>query len=187
MYVSTREGGTCAFRSPNPTELHEMQWQLGTRRAGRFIKEEEVILATSIHQGAETKVLNDSPDDDDIPVDRLDIRKSLSLLRALRKKRDTSTSPDAGGPPPRSKRLSWFTNMFGLETVLSFRESHDPKPVPLPEGCVAPHAIFARKFSLIADSQPLPLSMSHEMMPTADIKARKLLADAAVQGLMGTS
>ncbi|KAI3536195.1 hypothetical protein CSPX01_10955 [Colletotrichum filicis] len=183
MYVSTREGGTCAFRSPNPKELHEMQWQLGTERAGRFIKEEEVIPATSIHQGTGTRDLNVSPDDDDIPVDRSDLRRSLSLLRALRKRRDTLMSLDGGGPAPRSKRLSWFTNMFGLETVLSFRESPDPKPVPLPEGCVAPHAIFARKFSLIADNQPLPLSMSHEMMPTADIKARKLLADAAVQGV----
>ncbi|UQC74290.1 uncharacterized protein CLUP02_00938 [Colletotrichum lupini] len=168
---------------PNPKELHEMQWQLGTERAGRFIKEEEVIPATSIHQGTGTRDLNVSPDDDDIPVDRSDLRRSLSLLRALRKRRDTLMSLDGGGPAPRSKRLSWFTNMFGLETVLSFRESPDPKPVPLPEGCVAPHAIFARKFSLIADNQPLPLSMSHEMMPTADIKARKLLVDAAVQGV----
>ncbi|KAK1497277.1 hypothetical protein CTAM01_07941 [Colletotrichum tamarilloi] len=65
---------------PNPKELHEMQWQLGTERAGRFIKEEEVIPATSIHQGTGTRDLNVSPDDDDIPVDRSDLRRSLSLL-----------------------------------------------------------------------------------------------------------
>ncbi|KAK2055351.1 hypothetical protein LY76DRAFT_192500 [Colletotrichum caudatum] len=186
MYVSTREGGTSVFRSPNPKELHEMQWQVGTGRAGRLIKKEQVIPTTPPSREADTSNGNDITDIDGSRVGP-GARRSMSMLRALKSRRDSLCAPGSRGCRPENRRRAWFTNIFGLETVLSLLEPPDPKPVPLPEGCVTPHPIFARKFSLVADSQPLPPSLPHEMMPTADIKARRLLADAAVQGLMGPS
>ncbi|KAK1985091.1 hypothetical protein LZ30DRAFT_584873 [Colletotrichum cereale] len=170
MYVSTREGGTSAFRSPKPKELHEMQWQIGTGRAGKLVKKEQVVPAAPPSQEADTSNGNDIADIDGSRADP-----------------DTLCAPDSHERRPENRRRLWFANIFGLETALSLREPHNPQSVPLPEGCVTPHPIFARKFSLIADNQPLPPSLPHEMMPTADIKARRLLADAAVQGLMGPS
>ncbi|OBR03689.1 hypothetical protein CH63R_12816 [Colletotrichum higginsianum IMI 349063] len=184
-YVSTREGGTCSFRSPNPKELHEMQWQIGIGRAGRFVKEEEVVPATPSTQEANMSTWNDNAEADKSQVNGPRERRSLSLLRIVKSRRDTLPAEGSPELQPDNKRRGWFANIFGFETVLSLREPPDLKPVPLPEGCTTPHSIFARKFSLIADNQPLPPSLSHEMMPTADIKARNLLADAAVQGLMG--
>ncbi|EFQ33451.1 uncharacterized protein GLRG_08730 [Colletotrichum graminicola M1.001] len=170
MYVSTREGGTSVFRSPSPKELHEMQWQIGTGGAGRLVKMEQVVPAAPPSQEADTSNGNDITDID-----------------GSRDSPDSLCAPNSRERRPENRRRVWFTNIFGLETVLSLREPPDPKPVPLPEGCVTPHPIFARKFSLVADNQPLPPSLPHDMMPTADIKARRLLADAAVQGLMGPS
>ncbi|OHW92102.1 hypothetical protein CSPAE12_09337 [Colletotrichum incanum] len=188
MYVSTREGGTSAFRSPNPKELHEMQWQIGISRAGRFVKEEQVVPATPPSQEADTSNCNDNAETDESRVNGLGARRPISVLRALKTRRDTLLAEGSlDRRPEKRRRRIWFTNMFGLETAMALHESPDPRPVPLPEGCVTPHPIFARKFCLIADNQPLPPSLSHETMPTADIKARELLADAAVQGLMGPS
>ncbi|GKT49433.1 uncharacterized protein ColSpa_09614 [Colletotrichum spaethianum] len=187
MYVSTREGGTCAFRTPNPKELHEMEWQIGIGRAGKFVKEEQVVPATPPSQAADASNCNDNTEAERGRVHGPGVRRPTYVFRALKSGRDAMRIQDPRERRPENRRRVWLTNMFGLETALSLRERPDPKPVPLPEGCVTPHPIFARKFSLIADSQPLPPSLSHEMMPTADTKARKLLADAAVQGVMGPS
>lgn len=188
MYVSTRENGTCAFRSPSPKELHEMQWQIGTNRAGKFVKEEKIVPAASSCPGADAINYNVNIGPDGVQANNsMVIKKSISILRALKGRRDTLQTRDPETRHPESNRRSRFASIIGLNTVLSSRESIDTNPIPLPDGCITPHAIFARKFSLIADNQPLPPSLSHEMMPTADIKARNLLADAAIQGSMGAS
>ncbi|OLN91994.1 hypothetical protein CCHL11_01655 [Colletotrichum chlorophyti] len=187
MYVSTRQGGTCAFWSPNPKDVHEMQWKIGPERTGTLIKEKEVVPPAASSKGEDTSHCKDKTKLNINQRDMPGIRNLRSLLRTFKSKKDVLSTNGLEERSSETQRYSWFTNVFGLDTVLSLRESFDQKPIPLPDGCTTPHAIFARKFSLLADSQPLPPSMAHKMMPTADMKARKLLADAANDGLMGPS
>ncbi|KAF0316572.1 hypothetical protein GQ607_016218 [Colletotrichum asianum] len=186
MYVSTREGGTCAFRSPKPKELHEMQWDMGIIQAGRFIKEEEVTPKTASFPMSDHRNSNNIVDADTSQAKASKNSKTGLLFRALRQNH-IAHIPSGTEARLDNKRRSWLTNIFGLDTVLTIRDFVEPKQVPLPDGCMTPHAIFARKFSLVADGLPLPSSLSRELMPTADIKARKVLVEAAAEGFMDPS
>ncbi|KAL0940826.1 uncharacterized protein CTRU02_203589 [Colletotrichum truncatum] len=184
MYVSTREGGTCAFRSPNPKEMHEMQWDIGVGQVGRFLKEEVVPIASSA-QSAGPSTHNDIVDTNVSQSRALKIGKS-GALRIFRRPVALKT-PSFERRSSATRHCSLFADTLDLNAILSSQDSADHEPVPLPNGCISPHAIFARKFSLISDSVPLPPSLSHKLMPTADIKAKKLLIEAAEKGLMGPS
>ncbi|KAF6840512.1 hypothetical protein CPLU01_01198 [Colletotrichum plurivorum] len=185
MYASTREGGTCVFRSPKPKELHEMQWDIGTGQVGKFVREEEVVLSTTLSQRADLSNYEDTFNHDNSQYKLTRAIRSTISLRPLKKAAMMLYRVD--GKSPEKRRRSWFANMLGLDTVLSFREPVIPELVPLPDGCASPHAIFARKFSLVADGLPLPSSLSYDLMPTAEIKARRLLVEAATGGQMSAT
>ena len=161
MYVSTREGGTQPFRSPNPKQFHEMQWNIGYKCGGKLVEERQVSVS-SLSLGSEDRQV--------VPAERPS-RLSLATLarRVVRKK---AAHDDA-------RRKSWFSNVFAFDTVLSFREFLDSRPIPLPEGCPVPNAIFARKFGLVANGQPLPPSLPVKAMPTAESKATETVVKAA--------
>jgi hypothetical protein len=80
-----------------------------------------------------------------------------------------------------NRRKSWFQNVFGLDSTSSFRAPVDARPIPLPDGCHIPNAIFARKFGIVPESQPLP-PIPFKFMPTAESKAIDAIAEAAAQG-----
>jgi hypothetical protein len=171
MYVSSREGGTRAFRSPNPKEFHEMQWNWSYGRGGVLVEEKEVPVAS-----ASVKREVDKPTSADPHTTR---RRRLSQL-----------SKKAVNPGKRRNseavRRSWFSNIFGLDTVLSFKEFLESRPIPLPEGCQVPNAIFARKFGLVAAGQLLPPSLPLKSMPTAESIATER-AEALARASPGSS
>ncbi|TEA10015.1 hypothetical protein C8034_v011005 [Colletotrichum sidae] len=183
MYVTSQEGGTCVFRSPNPKEFHEMLWDIGSGKTGKLVKEERAqpkrVVSPEYGQGKR----NDTIETKKSRLTVLEAGERWTLLHASKHGRTTGEHRRTGDENS-IKHRSWFPGIFGLNNLAPVQTPVDLKSVPLPEGCAMPHAIFARKFALVADGVPLPTSLSHELMPTADIKARNLLVEAAAQGLM---
>ncbi|KAI1076514.1 hypothetical protein F5B20DRAFT_584175 [Whalleya microplaca] len=186
FYVSSRTDGTRPINSPNPKEFHEMQWNSEFGAQGRLVEERDVTFlapdrpsGTSPPRTADTLLTVSSHSETRRhSLSRLSIfDKLISRLRAPKRE-----------PEVEQKRRSWMPSAFMFETASLFREKRsglDSAPVPLPDDCEIPNAIFARKNLLVdtGDSLPPYLSISH--MPTAEAKATETIVEAATTGLLG--
>lgn len=63
-----------------------------------------------------------------------------------------------------------------------WREISGNASVPLPDGCHVPHAIFARKYQLVSQSDSLSSYLPISQMPIAESKATETLVEAASSG-----
>lgn len=169
VYVSSRAQGTLPLQSPTPKEFHEMQWSAEYGHKGRLVEEREISISpprtadTTSTSAWSSKHCPSTSED-------------TPLVKLLRKFRKESTGLD-------QRPRSWLRDAGRL--LADRRPDAEPIPVPLPDGCEVPNAIFARKHGLIDDN--VPLGMWTGQMPTAESKAMNTIVEAARTGLLASS
>ncbi|KAK8039422.1 hypothetical protein PG993_007833 [Apiospora rasikravindrae] len=179
FYVSSKTGGTLPLNNPNPKEFHELQWKAhGT--TGRLIKEREVPLKANkrsediVSRRASEARSTSSVQEDNTPAPRSSLLNRLAV-RFSGKRKDHVLE---------ERRRSWLPSALVGEGGLSFKDwraAHFTAPVPLPEGCGIPHAIFARKNLLVDEEENLPSFAAVSQMPVAEAKATDAAIEAAAQ------
>lgn len=166
MYVSTRGGGTSIFRTASPRECHQVQWNMEASHIGKFVQEKEFIPPSPDQRKV---VVGNVPGSINKHVTRQSsARISNFLLGLIRRSCDIR----------HFRRCSHVLAGSVNKRRVGCRDSSSEKPplpvssvvrlASLPEGHIIPHPIFARKFALIENNEPVPRSMASNLMPTAD-------------------
>ncbi|KAK8094749.1 hypothetical protein PG997_001434 [Apiospora hydei] len=179
FYVSSKTGGTLPLNNPNPKEFHELQWK-AQDTTGRLIKEREIPLNSNkrsediASRRASEARSTSTAQKDDTPAPRSSLLNRLAV-RFSRKRKDHVQE---------EHRRSWLPSALVGEGSLSFKDwraAHNTAPVPLPDGCGVPHAIFARKNLLVDEEENLPSFAAVSQMPVAETKATDAAIEAAAQ------
>ncbi|KAI0137168.1 hypothetical protein BJ170DRAFT_590110 [Xylariales sp. AK1849] len=169
FYVSSRTEGTLPMHTPNPKEFHEMQWRSQHNDRGRLIDEREVPISVSDRGSywtrlgtADTKRAAASPEEHS---------RESQLRSSLINKLVDKMLPSA--------------LLFDSGSVSKARcSSTGHTSIPLPDGCHVPNAIFARKYQLVAQGDPLPSHLPIRQMPVAESKATETIVAAAKLGFL---
>lgn len=184
FYVSSKACGTLPLNNPDPKEFHELQWK-AQDTTGRLIEEREVPL-------------KDNKRSDDMAPGRASQARSISSVQEDRKTYTLRSSfvnrlavrfsRKRKDHDQEERRRSWLPTALVGEGGLSFKDwraTHMPTPIPLPEGCGVPNAIFARKNLLVDEEDNLPSFATVSQMPVAESKATDAAIEAAQSDLTG--
>lgn len=183
FYVSSKTGGTLPLNNPDPKEFHELQWK-AQDTTGRLIEEREVPLehgkrSDDIPPGRASEARSTSSmQDQKTSTPRSSLLNRIAV-RFSRKRKDQNQE---------ERRRSWLPTALVGEGGLSFKDwraTNMTSPIPLPEGCGVPNAIFARKNLLVDEEDNLPSFATASQMPVAESKATDAAIEAAQSGLIG--
>ncbi|KAK8087221.1 hypothetical protein PG994_002195 [Apiospora phragmitis] len=180
FYVSSKTGGTLPLNNPDPKEFHELQWK-AQDTTGRLVEEREVPLKDNkwsrdmaSRRASEARSTSSVQGDKRTPAPRSSLLNRLAV-RFSRKRKDHVQE---------ERRRSWLPSALMGEGGLSFKDwraTHNTTPIPLPEGCGVPHAIFARKNLLVDEEENLSSFAAVSQMPVAESKATDAVIEAASQ------
>ncbi|KAK8077209.1 hypothetical protein PG996_003379 [Apiospora saccharicola] len=184
FYVSSKTGGTLPLNNPDPKEFHELQWK-AQDTTGRLIEEREVPLKDNKRsedmaprRASEARSTISVQEDKKLPTPRSSLLNRITV-RFSRKRKDQDQE---------ERRRSWLPSALVGEGGLSFKDwraTNMTTPVPLPEGCGVPNAIFARKNLLVDEEDNLPSFATVSQMPVAESKATDAAIEAAQSDLIG--
>lgn len=170
MYVSSRTGGTHAFRKLKAREFHEMQWNENIGHRGRLIGEKSIDL------GEPPKLLIPAEVSKPLNEQSTHHRRSLSLkLRGHEMMTQVvhkffQTEKYTG----RHNKQQATVERHDYSTVLvhdMFQQGMNPQV----RDCEIPNANFARKFGLFTDNGPLPPFIRE--LPVAEDKAMDMATE----------
>ncbi|KAK8862654.1 hypothetical protein PGQ11_008889, partial [Apiospora arundinis] len=177
FYVSSKTGGTLPLNNPNPKEFHELQWK-AQDTTGRLVEEREVTLKGNkpsedigSRRASGARSTSSGQEDKKPPAPRSSLLNRL-VVKFARKRKDHIQE---------ERRRSWLPSALAVD----WRGTHTSTPIPLPEGCDVPHAIFARKNLLVDEDETLPSFPCVSQMPVAESKATDSAIEAAQSGLVG--
>jgi hypothetical protein len=164
MYTSTRDGGTCIFRSISPTRFHRACWNLERTNVGKFVGEKEYLPVVSGSAPEETmpkETRRASRTLSSLGTSSGTLARLVNLFRNLCDgRKSTRCSQPRAVVTSREKR----THSRAPATA-AFQ---DTMPGLIDKIYVIPHPIFARKHSLVSQGKPLPPSITTHLMRTAD-------------------
>ena len=173
VYVSSRSEGTRSLQSPTPKELHEMQWSSEYGYKGRLVEEREISISPPrTADTTSTSAWSNKYDSS--------ISEGTVLTRLMRKLNRTKEKPETDHRPH-----SWLRDAG--QFLKDRKLDTESIPVPLPDGCNIPNAIFARKHGLVDAGHSLPLRVWTSQLPTAESKATDTIVEAARDGLLASS
>ncbi|KAK8130434.1 hypothetical protein PG999_002814 [Apiospora kogelbergensis] len=177
FYVSSKTGGTLPLNNPNPKEFHELQWK-AQDTTGRLVEQREVTLRENkrsedmaSRRASGARSISSAQDDKKPPASRSSLLNRI-VVKFSGKRKDHVQE---------ERRRSWLPSAL----VGDWRATHTTTPIPLPEGCDVPHAIFARKNLLVDEEETLPSFPAVSQMPVAESKATDAAIEAAQSGLVG--
>ncbi|KAF4483394.1 hypothetical protein FAGAP_11844 [Fusarium agapanthi] len=175
MYVSSRDGGTRAFRQLKAREFHEMQWNENMIHKGRLVGEKLIDLgelpkrrATETHQAQ---------------TERSHHRRSLSskiispekMTQIIHMFRVT----DKGSGKNENQKPALVQDDHSIIlTHDAFKQQFDAQV----RDCEIPNANFARKFGLFTSDRSLPPFIRE--LPVAEDKAMDMLLGFEILGSM---
>ncbi|KAF5694289.1 hypothetical protein FDENT_1311 [Fusarium denticulatum] len=175
MYVSSRDGGTRAFRQLKAREFHEMQWNENTIHKGRLIGEKSIDLgelpkrrATEKHQAQ---------------TERSHHRRSLSSKITSSEKMTQIIHmfrvTDKGSGKNENQKPALVQDNYSIILAHSaFKQQFDAQV----RDCEIPNANFARKFGLFTSDRSLPPFIRE--LPVAEDKAMDMLLGFEDSGSM---
>lgn len=169
MYVSSGQGGTAPYRSLKAKEFHEMYWSQDWGRRGTLVEERSIDIS-EFKRSCETKVEGAECENTEPLAHTTRGRRRLVSFRT--KFHALSAKTDIGCT---SRRLKSDSNSATrpISTISSQDISHRQSVQPSHQWQI-PNAIFARKFGLFTDSDPLPPSIKES--PIAESKVVNSLA-----------
>ncbi|KAI3578089.1 hypothetical protein IWW34DRAFT_806670 [Fusarium oxysporum f. sp. albedinis] len=166
MYVSSRDGGTRAFRQLKAREFHEMQWNENMIHKGRLVGEKSIDL-----DELPKRIITEKSQ---VQIERTHYRRSLSskiissekLTHIIHMFRAT----DKGNGKKENQKPALVQDDHSIVlTHDAFRQQFDAHV----RECEIPNANFARKFGLFTRDRPLPPFIRE--LPVAEDKAMDML------------
>ncbi|QKD59543.2 uncharacterized protein FOBCDRAFT_145149 [Fusarium oxysporum Fo47] len=166
MYVSSRDGGTRAFRQLKAREFHEMQWNENMIHKGRLVGEKSIDL-----DELPKRIITEKSQ---VQIERTHYRRSLSskiissekLTHIIHMFRAT----DKGNGKKENQKPALVQDDHSIVlTHDAFRQQFDAHV----RECEIPNANFARKFGLSTRDRPLPPFIRE--LPVAEDKAMDML------------
>ncbi|KAK2475323.1 hypothetical protein H9L39_12916 [Fusarium oxysporum f. sp. albedinis] len=172
MYVSSRDGGTRAFRQLKAREFHEMQWNENMIHKGRLVGEKSIDL-----DELPKRIITEKSQ---VQIERTHYRRSLSskiissekLTHIIHMFRAT----DKGNGKKENQKPALVQDDHSIVlTHDAFRQQFDAHV----RECEIPNANFARKFGLFTRDRPLPPFIRE--LPVAEDKAMDMVLDSMQQ------
>ncbi|KAF5650317.1 hypothetical protein F52700_388 [Fusarium sp. NRRL 52700] len=175
MYVSSRDGGTRAFRQLKAREFHEMRWNENMIHKGRLVGEKSIDLGElSKRRGTEKHQAQ---------TERSHHRRSLSS-KIIRPEKMTqiihmfSVTDKGNGKNQDQKPAQVQDNHSIILAHDAFKQQFDAHVMD----CEIPNANFARKFGLFTSDRSLPPFIRE--LPVAEDKAMDMLLGFEILGSM---
>ncbi|KAF4952838.1 hypothetical protein FGADI_6427 [Fusarium gaditjirri] len=178
MYVSSRDGGTRAFRQLKAREFHEMQWNKNMIHKGRLVSEKSIDLGEIPKRRITEKA--------QAQTERTHHRRSLSskiispekMAQIIHMFRAT----DKGNGKKENQQPALVQDDHSIILAHdAFKQQLDAHV----RDCEIPNANFARKFGLFTNDRPLPPLIRE--LPVAEDKAIDMPVSlgATVKWLLG--
>ncbi|KAF5563142.1 hypothetical protein FNAPI_2812 [Fusarium napiforme] len=172
MYVSSRDGGTRAFRQLKAREFHEMQWNENTIHKGRLVGEKSIDLgelpkrrATEKHQ-AQTERGHHRRSLSSKIISSEKMTQIIHMFRVTYK---------GSGKSENQKPALVQDNHSIIMAHEAFKQQFDAQV----RDCEIPNANFARKFGLFTSDRSLPPFIKE--LPVAEDKAMDMILGSMQQ------
>ncbi|KAH7158846.1 hypothetical protein DER46DRAFT_509218 [Fusarium sp. MPI-SDFR-AT-0072] len=166
MYVSSRDGGTCAFRQLKAREFHEMQWNENMIHKGRLVGEKSIDLGE-----LPKRRITEKPQ---AQTERTHHRRSLSS-KIISPEKMTQIihmfrATDKGNGKKENQKPALVQDDHSIILAHdAFKQQFDAHV----RDCEIPNANFARKFGLFTSDRLLPPFIRE--LPVAEDKAMDML------------
>ncbi|CEI62951.1 unnamed protein product [Fusarium venenatum] len=150
MYVSSRLGGTRAFRQLKAREFHEMQWNENIGHKGRLVGEKSIDLVELPKRGtAESLSGQNGHATHHRRSSSLRLMGYEKITEIIHRFRLTEKGDGTNGISRAALEQDNYPTLLVHDTL----EQRLDTPV---RDCEIPNANFARKFGLFTDNKPLP-------------------------------
>ncbi|KAF5630374.1 uncharacterized protein FTJAE_8228 [Fusarium tjaetaba] len=177
MYVSSRDGGTRAFRQLKAREFHEMQWNENTIHKGRLVGEKSIDLgelpkrrATEKHQ-AQTERGHHRRSLSSKIISSEKITQIIHMFRVIDK---------GSGKSENQEPALVQDNHSIIMAHEAFKQQFDAQV----RDCEIPNANFARKFGLFTNDRSLPPFIRE--LPVAEDKAMDMVTASSTKEVLNS-
>ncbi|KAF5573069.1 hypothetical protein FPANT_12609 [Fusarium pseudoanthophilum] len=177
MYVSSRDGGTRAFRQIKAREFHEMQWNENTIHKGRLVGEKSIDLgelpkrrATEKHQAQTER----SHHRRSLSSKIISSEKMTQIIHMFR------VTDKGSGKNENQKPALVQDNHSIIMAHDAFKQQFDAQV----RDCEIPNANFARKFGLFTSDRSLPPFIRE--LPVAEDKAMDVVAASPTKEVLNS-
>ncbi|KAF5543654.1 hypothetical protein FPHYL_11232 [Fusarium phyllophilum] len=175
MYVSSRDGGTRAFRQLKAREFHEMQWNENMIHKGRLIGEKSIDLGELPKRRATEKYQAQTERSHhcrSLSSKIISLEKMTQIIHMFR------VTDKGSGKNENQKPALVQDDHSIILTHDAFKQQFDAHV----RDCEIPNANFARKFGLFTSDRSLPPFIRE--LPVAEDKAMDMLLGSEILGSM---